>query len=384
MPPKTIVVLGAGVGGLETAHQLRRRLPKEHKVVLVDRKESQSFCFTYPWLMLGQREAQGISMPLAGISRKGILFIRAEVSSIDVSQGKVKAGSVELGYDYLVIALGADYQWDAVPGFSAIGNSFYHIEWAAKLRKQLEGFPGGEVALVILGTPYKCPPAPYEGAMLLEQFFRTRGIRQHVNIQVYSPDLMPMPVAGEQVGNEVRSLLSERQITFNGGFKAAIVEPGKREVVFANAHKAPFDLLIGVPVHKAPDVVQEAGLVGETGWIPVDPSTLMTRYGNVYAIGDVASVRLPSGPLLPKAGVFALGQGKTVAHSIARDILGGPPPQVYDGKGQCYIEVGAGKAGLIKASFFRQPKPRVDFVEPTEEAHLQKLLTEKHWLWRWF
>ena len=123
----------------------------------------------------------------------------------------------------------------------------------------------------------------------------------------------------------------------------------------------PFDLFLGVPKHRAPDVVLASGMA-EDGYIPVDSATLETRYPGVYAVGDVATVGVP------KAGVFAEGAARVVAQALIAELRGGEPPAPYDGRGSCYIEFGAGRVGRVDVDFLSGPKPTGTFQAPVRRA----------------
>jgi len=197
MPAKTVLVLGAGVGGVVAANRLRRMLNKEHRVVLVDRSPIYSFAPSFPWLMLGQRKLNRISRDLRKLERKGIEFKAAEITGLDFDNKRVRAqDGEELSYDYLVVSLGVDYSSEEVPGLNHAW-TFYHAEGSEGLRDELPKFNGGRVAVCVTALPYRCPAAPYEGAMLLEHHFRKRKIRGDVELHFYSPEQVPLKAAGK-------------------------------------------------------------------------------------------------------------------------------------------------------------------------------------------
>ncbi|MBI2935256.1 MAG: NAD(P)/FAD-dependent oxidoreductase [Chloroflexi bacterium] len=323
MAGKTVVVLGAGVGGAVVARELRKRVGGDHRIVLVDQRVEQPFAPSFPWIVLGWRQPHQITRRLPRLLGSGIEFVQGQVEGIDSKAGKVKTSSGELSYDYLVVALGADMAYQAVPGLFPAAHSFYELDQAVRLRDALASFQGGRVAILIAGVPYKCPAAPHEAAMLLDYHFRRRGLRQRVEVNLFTPEPQPMPVAGSAVGGPVQRLYQERGVGFHPGHRLNSIDAERRELRFDNGQTASYDLLIAIPPHRCPALVQEAGLTDARGWVPVDRFTLKAQQAEAtYALGDVTIIPLPSGLPLPKAGVFARSQAKVVAKNLAAELTG--------------------------------------------------------------
>jgi sulfide:quinone oxidoreductase len=372
------LVLGGGFGGLAAAHELRRLLP-ELEVTVVDRSPSFVVGAAQTWVMLGQRRAEEVARPRARLQRAGIEYLETEVGEIDAASRSVTTGQGRREADFLVIALGADLDLAAVPGLAEVGETFYTLEGAARLHGRLRALREGRVLLLIPSVPFKCPPAPYEAALLLDGFFRSRGLRSAVELELHTVEPAPMPTAGPAMGALIRELLAERDIRYLPEHRPEAVDPERRVVRFSDGAEVSFDLLIAVPRHVAPAVARQAGLAGEGGWIPVDPRTLETAQAGVYAVGDVTTVPLPGRysperPLvLPKAGVFAEAQGKVVAARIAAQARGEEPTALFAGEGFCYLELGGGQAVRADGSFFALPQPAVSAQPPGREAYEHKL-----------
>jgi sulfide:quinone oxidoreductase len=390
MAGKTIVILGGGVGGLVASNELRKRLGRDHRIVLVDKETRHVFAPSFTWLMLGWRDPHRISRELGLLTKKGIEYVNAEAFEIDPGNRLVKTGAGDFAYDYLIVAPGAELNPRAVPGLSEAAHTPYSLEGSVALRDALKGFDGGKVAVVIAALPFKCPAAPYETALLLEYAFKQRGIRDNVDLRVFTPETLPMPVAGPAVGTAIKQFLDERGIGFHPQHKLSSVDPGKKEIAFENGQKADFDLLVAVPPHRSPEVVRKSVLANEAGWISVDGRTLKTRFENVYALGDVTSISLPGryrpdAPLpLPKAGVFAHYQASAVADNIASGIQGGTARKEFGGRGYCFLETGRGMAGYGSGNFYGEPQPAVTFGRPNRLWRFAKVLFEKWWLRHWF
>jgi sulfide:quinone oxidoreductase len=380
----TILVLGGGVGGVVASNLLRRWLPAENRVVLVEREPRFVFAPSLLWLMTGDRTADRISRPLARLHPRGIDVVQGEVEKIDAQRREVTvAGATHVG-DWLVVALGADLAPEVVPGLKEAGHGFYSLAGAEGLRDALASFPGGRLVVLTAAPAYKCPAAPYEAAMLLESFCRRRGLGARARVDLYAAEPGPMGVAGPEVSRAVRGMVEAKGIGYHPEHQVVEVEPGARRLRFASGADAPFDLLAYVPPHRAPRVVREAGLLAESGWMAVDRSTLATRYQRVFAIGDVVGIPLQMGKPLPKAGVFARAEAEVVARNIAHAITGRGRPAAFDGRGSCFIETGDGRAGYGAGNFYAEPLPDVKVRAPGRIWHAGKVLFEADWLRRWF
>jgi len=381
---KNIVVLGGGVGGLVASNKLRKKLSKEYQIFLIDRRTQFEFTPSYLWVMTGWRQPNQIMKELSRLDRKGINYINAEVTKIDPENRTVKTSVKDFNYDYLVISLGADLVPDAVPGFSDSAYNIYDLNHLTRLNEALNQFSHGTLTVLISSVPFKCPAAPYEAALLADYFLRKRGVRKNVGIRVYTPEPFPMPVAGPVVGDSVKEILEKQDIGFQSTVKPVSIDAKKKRIVFEKGEEAVFDLLLGVPTHRSASVVREnKELTDQSGWMPVDKGSLKTRYDDLYAIGDIAAIKLPSGMMLPKAGVFAHSQAEVVAHNIVADIEGGSKTE-FGGKGFCFLETGYGKAGFASGNFYTAPTTTVKLRSPSRIWHWVKILFEKYWMWRWF
>lgn len=380
MTGKTILILGGGVGGIVTANALRGQLPPEHRVVVVDKLAEYIFTPSLLWVMVGWRQPGQITKDLRRLVHPGVDIVQAEVQEIDPEGQRVKTKNGDLTYDYLVVALGANLAPKVMPGFNEIAHTPYDLDGATGLWSELGSFRGGRVAVLVSSMPYKCPAAPYEIALLLDDYLRRRGIRERCEVEVYTPETLPMGVAGPAMGQALVGMLEAKGIRFNPELHPTHIEVERKELAFSNREPAPFDLLAGVPPHRPPQAVMESPLANEAGWVSVDRRTLQTGYENVYAIGDVTAVALANGKPLPKAGVFADGQGHIVARRIAEDIRGVGASAEFDGLGFCWIETGGGLAGFASGEFYAEPDPIVPLPRPGRMWHWGKILFEKYWL----
>ncbi len=380
MNVKEVIILGGGSGGLAAAGRLKELLGDKISVTVIDKQRYFVLGFSLLRIMTGEKSEQEVTVPKEKVSQKGIKFINTEVNMIDVKNGIVTTGQGEFEYDYLVVALGAELAPEKVPGF---GSAFhmYTLEDAKKLRNALSSFRGGSIRLIISSTPFKCPPAPYEAAMLIDDYLKRKGLRDKSDIQIFTPEPQPMPIAGPGVGNIVVSMLNKKGIGFHNNTKVSSVDESSKQIVFDNGTREKYDLLIAIPPHTSPKVVRES--IGDladaaSGWIPVDPKNMQTKHDRVYAIGDVAAVKLPSGMMLPKAATFAFGQAEIVAFNIASSVLG-TETRSWDGFGECFIETGSGNAGYGSGSFYSSPKPVINLQMPSKELRERKDVWGNYW-----
>lgn len=380
MARRTVLVLGGGVGGLITANELRRELDPADRVVVIERERRHLFQPSLLWLMVGRRRRDQIERPLRELLAPGVELVEAEVRSIDPVARRVETTAGVLEGDSLVIALGAEPDRDAVPGYREAVLDFFSPDGATAAARALDSFEGGRVVMSVAALPYKCPAAPYEAVLLLDDELRRRRIRESSEIDVYSPEPAPMPVAGPVMGAAVVGLLEAKGIRFHPGSRVERFEPGSREIVFADGSRAGYDLLAGVPPHRAPAVVRESAVAGDTGWIPVDRASLETGHERVHAIGDVTTITLTNGKPLPRAGVFAHREGLVVARRIAAMLAGHQAAATFDGAGYCWVEAGAGRAAFAAGEFFAEPDPTLVLRAPGRSWHAGKVLFERSWI----
>jgi len=379
----TTLILGGGFGGIAAANSLRQLVPREHEIVVIDKSPSFHVGAGKTWVMLGERTMEQISRPRKNLLDRGIGFLEANILSIDLERKVVATGSETLRWDYLVIALGADLNLGSVPGLAEGAQTFYTLEGAQRLQDVLRDFNGGDLAILIPKMPIKCPPAPYEAAMLLRHAFEVRGLADRVRIAIYTVEATPMATAGAEMGQYVRNELARRSIGFHPQKRVLRIDSAGRRLSFEDGIEVGYDLLVAVPPHEAPKVVREAQLTNQSGWIPVDPLTLnvtaIRGSSDVYAVGDITSVLLPGrykpdvALSLPKAGVFAEAHGRVAAHQIAGKILGRESSETFDGRGHCYLEIGGGRAIKADGAFFELPHPIMRKQIPDEAQFRDKV-----------
>ena len=294
---KHVVILGAGFAGLELATRLSESLAGEVRTTLIDRNDSFFFGFSKLDVLFGRSSKADVLLPYADISKEGVEFRQERVTSIDPETRHVTTDAGSYDADILVVALGAAYDFAATPGFEDGGVEYYSIAGAERMRDVLAEFDSGRILIGILGHPFKCPPAPFEGAFLLHDQFVERGLRDAVEIRVAGPLSAPVPIT-KDVSQRFLDALTERDIEYVPNQQIVEIDTQENEARLADGGSIPYDLFVGIPVHRPPQVVLDSGLAPD-GWVPVEKTNLATRFPDVYALGDITA--LP----MAKAGVFA-------------------------------------------------------------------------------
>ena len=390
---KRILILGAGFGGLTTANLLRKNLSlysEEHQISIVDSKDYFIMGLVNLWILSGIRTLEDSKVVLSRLEDKGISYLNGKVTAIDpVSRTVTIKGTstLRLEYDYLVIALGAEFALENVKGFLENGGfNLYDAEQVPKLREKILSLKKGRIAICITSLPYKCPPAPYEASLLINNILVKNGTRDSINIDIYTPTPIALPVAGSKVSQDVINLLDDSHINFHPLHKIKTVID-KEMIEFENGNKAKYDLLVAIPPHRVPEVIRNSNLIKEgQNWIKVDRFSLKTDYQNVFAVGDVNEIKVNENVAIPKAGVFAEAQAKVVSQQIIDDIQNNRDKlssSKFDGKGFCFMEVGDKKAGYVSTDFYNEAGPVTLLEPPSKESYEKKLDFEKSKIGEW-
>ncbi len=378
MPGKKILILGGGFGGVRAAITARALLGSEHTVTLIDRNRRTYIGGAMPLLIIGERETAQASRSLGRLGNRGVRFVEAEATKIDLAARAVRTKAGTFDYDYLVVGLGADYDWAAVPG-SAEAYSFYDIETARRLRRRVNSLRRGKVVIAVASTPYKCPPAPYEAAMLLRWHLKRTGASRDVEIDVYTPEDAPLPVAGQAACDALALAMSERGITFHPRAGVKEVSEDGRSASFSDGSSTDADVIVTVPTHRAARVIVEAGLTAGKPWVPVNTATLETSTPGVFAVGDVNMVLMATGRPMPKSGVFASAEGDLVARNVAARVAGGAPPAAFAGEGACFLAYSGTQSGMVSGRFLAAGKPEVTLAPPSRSGMRGKERFEQDW-----
>ena len=371
-----VLVLGAGFGGLELTTTLSERFGDDIEITLIDKGEGFVFGFSKLDVMFGRSTAEFVVHPYRDIVKPGVKFVQTTITSIDPVARQVQTEAGSFDGDIMVVALGADLHPDATPGLVEGGHEFYTVAGAFALHETLENFAGGHVVIGVTSTPFKCPPAPSETALLVHDLLVRRGLRDISEVSLVMPlgvPIPPSPLASESL----LSAFAERGINWRPNSLVQALDPQRKVAIIADGTEISYDLFLGVPVHKAPTVVEESGMCVD-GWIPVNPLSLETSFDNVYAVGDVTSVGTP------KAGVFAEGQASVVAAAIIARVDTNNTAMQYDGTGKCYLEFGHDQVAIVEVTFMPGQPPNGTFQAPSVESFAHKADFGTSRIRRWF
>lgn len=389
---KQILILGAGFGGLASANLLRKSLQKEEcQITVIDKNQYFMMGLVNLWILNGTRRLENSQVALKKLEAKGIKFLNDEIIMIDPSKNSVttKTNHNKLQYDYLIISLGAELAPKRIDGFENNGSCFniYDAQQVPSLREKILSLTSGRIVICIADIPYKCPPAPYEVSLLINDILIKNETRDSIDLDIYVPTPISLPVAGPNMSQDVVNLLNDNHINFHPLHKIKKVLD-KKTIQFENGSKTSYDVLVLIPPHQVPQIIKNSDLLGDGDqhWINVDKFTLRTKYKNVFAIGDVTEIRLDKTTTIPKAGIFAEGEAKVVSQQIINEIKNNNSNKAltkFDGKGFCFMEIGDKKAGYIDADFYNERGPTTRIDPPSGEFYQKKLDFERSRLNEW-
>ena len=382
---KTVLVLGAGQGGIVTARELSRHSGNEEdinlvKILVFEKEETSVYSPSLPWMMVGKSKKEEITERTDKLDASGLEVIRGEIEDVDPKNLTITVKGKQYRGDHMVVSLGVE-QAD-IYNLTKYGFNFFTLKGVQDFHSELKKFDGGEIAILVSSLPFKSPAAPYEAAMLIEDFVRKNNLENNTSVSLYTPEASPMEFAGPEASQELRELLEKKGIKYfpNHDLKAV----SGNELEFNNGETYSYDLLAYTPKHQLPDLIKKSELEGKSGWIDVNNKTLETKFKNVYAIGDVTKVTTETGEVLPKIGVFARQQGAVVAHNIGRIMAGLEPDQAFVPEGKYFIEAGEGKASETGGRFSATGKNDVKMKTPAQWGHFSKWWDEKFWFFKNF
>lgn len=339
---KKIVIVGAGAGGGLTASRLRKLLKKpmangEIEITVIDKNGTTDFQPSYTLVALGNRDPSQISVGIENFNKTGIKSIKGEVTEVDPKDRNVTVSDKKIPYDILVLSPGVKFDEKSFPGYENAYH-FWDMKNAMKLRQKLSEFKSGKIVISVTSQVYKCPPVPWEMAMMLDDYFRMKGIRDKVSITVAHWAEKPMAMFGPVISDPVAKWLSEKNIETINKFMPVEIDGEAKKLKGDNGDVIDYDLAIVAPPHKPPDFISaNPDIVSKSGWLDSNIKNFRTsKFDDIYGIGDAISPSVGLG----MAGVFAHFQADTVASFIASDVLGSYEPIPYNTLGLCASDTG--------------------------------------------
>ncbi len=379
---KRVVILGGGSGGLVSANKVKKLLGDRVEVIVVDRNAYHDFQPSYPWVALGFKEPDDVRRPLKLLERKSIRFLNDEVVSIEPENDKViLKDHGKLTYDYLVVSLGAEIDYDALEGYDK--HKVHHtwtLNGALRFREAIKDFKGGRIVIGVSGIYYKCPPAPFELAGQLDFVLKAKGIRKKTDITVFHVTEGPLSNMGPAISTTISEILERKSINFVGNFEAVRIDDTLKRIYSKDGRYLEYDLLVLVPPHKVNSVVSRSSLCKDGNFPLVDPSTFRSKfYENVFVIGDVVNPLLN----LPPAGVVAHFQAEFIASQIATEVKGAYVGESFTPVAMCVMDFGD-DAVLPMCEFSRfyeklSAPPVCGVLGKGKEIRLVKMIFESMW-----
>ena len=375
---KNFVILGAGTAGTTVANMLRKKLPSDWALKIIDPDTDHLFQPDLIFIPFEMQTPEKTIRPRKSTLGKGIEWIQRQVQQVDADNNQVILdGDEKVPYDLLVIATGSHIRPEETPGL--LGDEwqksifdFYTLEGSVAMRDALKTFEGGRVVVNTVEMPIKCPVAPLEITFLAESFFTEKGIRDNVELTYVTPldGAFTKPIAAKALGG----ILDDRGIKVEAEYNASEVDVDRKVLRSYDEREVPFDMLITIPTHMGAQFIQDSGLGDDLAFIPTDRHSLIANnYDNIFVLGDATD--LPTS----KAGSVAHFQAEVVVDNVLHLIKGETPKAVFDGHANCFIESGYGRAMLIDFNYEQEPLPGVYPLPTVGPFPLLKESRFNHW-----
>lgn len=359
---KNLVILGAGSGGTMLANRMRKRMPADWSMTIVDPEPDHLYQPGLLFLPFGARDEGRLTRPRGRLLPRNVAWVRDTVERVDPDTKTVALEKGEaLPYDLLVVASGARLRPDETPGLDDADvdgdgdgewgrsiHEFYTLPGALALRDALDRFEGGRLVLNVVEMPIKCPVAPMEFLFLADEYFTKKGIRDKVDLVYATP--MDGAFTRPKCNDVLSYLIEKKGIQIQTDFGTGEVDADGHKLVAYDEQEIPYDLLVSVPVHGGAAFVEASGLGNELGFIPTHRHTLRSKqHEDIFVLGDATD--LPSS----KAGSVAHFQSEVLEQNLLRTMAGKSLEESFDGHANCFIETGFGKAILIDFNYDTEP-----------------------------
>jgi len=398
-----IVIVGAGIGGMPAAYELREALSREHKITVINAVDYFQFVPSNPWLAVGWRQRDAITLPIRPyLERKGIEFIAQPVNAIDAPGNQLTLGDgTVVDYDYLVITTGPKLSFSEVPGAGPLshgGGGFTHSvcsvdhaqEFFADYEKFLEN-PGPVVIGAMPGA--SCFGPAYEFAFILDTDLRKRKLRNKVPITYVTsePYIGHLGLGG--VGDSKSMLESEmrnRDMKWITNAKTTKVEEGKLFVTQLDdlgsvykEHEVPFKLSMMLPAFKGVDAVAAVpNLCNPRGFVLIDEHQRSKAYRNIFSAGVCVAIppveATPVATGTPKTGYMIESMVGAITQNICDELAGRPAEAKGTWNAICLADMGDTGAAFVALP--QIPPRNVNWFKKGKWVHLAKIAFEKYFI----
>ena len=393
-----IVIMGAGLGGMPMAYDMRKRARSEDKITVISNVDYFQFVPSNPWVAVNWRKRDDIAFPIAPyLEKKNIGFVPVGAKRVHPQDNRVElADGRFIDYDYLIIATGPKLAFDEVEGLGPNGHtqSICHVDHAVKAGQVWEGFvkdPGPVVVGAVQGA--SCYGPAYEFAMIMDTDLRRRKIRDKVPMTFVTAEPYVGHLGLGGVGDSkglLESVMRDRHIKWITNAKVTKVEAGKMFVTEFDdmgkekrTHELPFKYSMMLPAFKGIDAVFGIeGLTNPRGFIAVDQHQRNPKFKNIYSVGvcvaipPVEQTPVPTGA--PKTGYMIESMVEATAENIRAELDGKEPSATATWNAVCLADFG--DTGAVFVALPQIPPRNVNWFAEGKWVHLGKVAFERYFL----
>ncbi|CAI9583793.1 unnamed protein product [Staurois parvus] len=354
-----VVVVGGGAGGISMSARMKRKVGAG-KVAIIEPSETHYYQPMWTLVGGGAKKLASSARPTASVIPSGVKWIKSEVKSFDPDKNSIRIGDdKEIGYQYLIIALGIKLQFEKVKGLPEAFNypkigSNYSVKTVEKTWKALQDFKKGNAIFTFPNTPVKCAGAPQKIMYLSDAYLRKNGRRSDANF--FFNTSLGVIFGVKKYADALLEITKERDITVNYKHNLIEVRPEKQEAVFENLDKPgetkvfQYEMLHVTPPMGPQDVLVNSPVSDAGGWVDVDKETLQhKKYPNVFGIGDCTN--LPTS----KTAAAIAAQTAVLARTISLVMKNQKSSAKYDGYTSCPLVTGYNKVILAEFDYNQQP-----------------------------
>lgn len=359
--PKKVVIIGDGGGGIILANKLRMHVnTREAEIIVIGNSPHHYFkpdSVLIPFNLKNERSSVKSNKFLVN---HGVRYLSDEAILIDPESRRVRMKSgMETYYDFLVIATGSRLVPEEVPGYNYDVKHFYDYQHTMELKSIMKDFNGGNVVIGQASVPIQCPPAPFEFTLLLDDYLRSKGLRDKTTIDYVYPINRVFTI--KHVADYVQKLFDEKEIQYHTMFNVDHIDSKNNRLVSLEGEDVDYTLLVLVPPHRGQKVITDSGLAEGLGFVNVDKHKLTYgKYDDIFVIGDATD--LP----IPKNGAAAHFQAAYLSGKLSHEIAGFVYEDDYNGENCCPPFMSRNTSISVFMSYSKAPRgyapSKLDFL----------------------